>query len=150
MKQECAERTKSITATAVLAAILVSGVVLAAPASASSIGGDFLYKVPDRSIAANCIGSHSTYRGTVNLNPYFDYGSTGFHTTSGNALAVETYEELGFRSAYKYVSCIHGDFYYVYYGAGAVERKVTIVFDCYGGSCMGPFISYGRWSNGWS
>ncbi len=150
MKDQQAQRAKRVTATAVLAAILASAVVAAAPASASSIGGDFLYRVLDRSIAANCIGSHSTYRGTVNLNPYFDYGSTDFQTTSGNALVVETYEELGFRSAYKYVSCIHGDFYYVYYGARAVERKVIIAFDCYGGSCIGPFIHYGRWSNGWA
>lgn len=150
MKDQDVPRVKWITATAVLAAILASVVVAAAPASASSMGADYLYKVRDRNIAANCIGSHSTYRGTVNLNPYFDFGSTDFQTTSGNALVVETYEELGFRSAYKYVSCIDGDFYYVYYGDQPVKRKVTIVADCYGGSCIGPFIYRGRWSNGWA
>lgn len=150
MKDEHAQRTKWMPATAVLAAIFAITVIVATPASASSIGADLLYRVPDRSIAANCVGSHSTYEGTVNLNPYFDYGSTDFQITSGNALVVETYEELGFRTAYKYVSCIHGDFYYVYYGARAVERKVTIVFDCYGASCIGPFMHYGRWSNGWA
>lgn len=91
----------------------------------------------------------STYLGTVGLKPYFDYGSTDFQTTSGNALAVETYEELGFSSAYKYLSCVNGDFYYVCDGKQGVERKVTIVFDCYGASCMGPF-SYGPWSKGWT
>jgi hypothetical protein len=150
MKDNQVRRAGWITAPAALAAILLSAVVAVTPASASSIGADLLYKVRDSSIAANCIGSRSTYLGSVGLKPYFDYGSTDIQTTSGNALAVETYQELGFSSAYKYLSCINGDFYHVYDGKQGVERKVTIVFDCYGASCIGPFISYGPWSKGWT
>jgi hypothetical protein len=138
-------------ALAVLGAVLAGVLLTASPASASGISAPFLYKVRDTKIAANCIPSaaNNKYLGNVNLSPYFDYGSTNFQTTSGNALVVETYEELGFSTAQKYHSCVAGDFYYVYYGLHRVNRKVTIIFDCYGGSCLGPYVTYGPWHDGW-
>ena len=150
MKSKHARHGSWITATSALAAVLLGAVLAAAPATAASIGPDYLYKVRDTSIAANCIGSHSTYLGTVALNPYFAYGNTAFNTTSGNALVVETYEELAFSSAYKYLSCVDGDFDFVYDGDQPVERKVAVIWDCYGDSCIGPVNHYYGWSNGWS
>jgi hypothetical protein len=150
MKSTYTPRASWMTATTVLAAVLLGAVLASGPARAASIGPDYLYKVRDTNIAANCIGSHSTYLGRVGLNPYFAYGNTDFNTTTGNALVVETYEELAFKSAYKYLSCVNGDFDFVYDGAQPVERKVAVIWDCYGDSCFGPINHYYGWSNGWS